>query len=69
MACCGSWFESRFEVRCDIITEEGNTRSDCAVVSEKRKTNLVPGVSQVVAISVSHSDERLDGVDILLLHL
>ena len=56
-------------MRCDIITEEGNTRSDCAVVSEKRKTNLVPGVSQVVAISVSHSDERLDGVDILLLHL
>lgn len=29
---------------------------------------LVPGVAQVVAISVSHSDEGFDGVDVLLLH-
>lgn len=30
---------------------------------------LVPGVAQVVPIGVSHSDEGLDGVDVLLLHL
>lgn len=30
--------------------------------------HLVPGVAQVVAISVGHSDEGLDGVDVLLLH-
>lgn len=28
----------------------------------------MPGVAQVVAVSVSHSDEGLDGVDVLLLH-
>lgn len=28
----------------------------------------MPGVAQVVAISVGHSDEGLDGVDVLLLH-
>lgn len=33
-----------------------------------KTTNLMPGVAQVVAISVSHSDEGLDGVDVLLLH-
>lgn len=31
--------------------------------------HLVPGVAQVVSVSVSHSDEGLDGVDVLLLHL
>ena len=30
---------------------------------------LVPGVAQVVAVGVGHGDERLDGVDVLLLHL
>lgn len=40
-----------------------------AVSSEKRRANLMPGVAQVVAISVGHSDERLDGVNVLLLHL
>lgn len=29
----------------------------------------MPGVAQVVPIGVSHSDEGLDGVDVLLLHL
>ena len=29
----------------------------------------MPGIAQVVAIGVSHSDERLDSVDVLLLHL
>lgn len=33
-----------------------------------RSTNLMPGVAQVIAVSVSHSDEGLDGVDVLLLH-
>lgn len=28
----------------------------------------MPGVAQVVAISVGHSDEGLDGIDVLLLH-
>lgn len=28
----------------------------------------MPGIPQVVAIRVSHRDERLDGVDVLLLH-
>lgn len=28
----------------------------------------MPGVAQVVAISVGHSDEGLDGVNVLLLH-
>lgn len=28
----------------------------------------MPGVAQVIAVSVSHSDEGLDGVDVLLLH-
>lgn len=31
-------------------------------------SNLKPGVSQVVAISVGHSDEGLDSVYVLLLH-
>lgn len=30
--------------------------------------DLMPGVAQVVAISVGHSDEGLDGIDVLLLH-
>lgn len=38
------------------------------MASEMRTANLVPGVSQVVAVSVGHSDEGLDGVDVLLLH-
>lgn len=29
----------------------------------------MPGVAQVVAISVGHSDKGLDGIDVLLLHL
>lgn len=29
----------------------------------------MPGVPQVIAISVRHSDQGLDGVDVLLLHL
>lgn len=29
----------------------------------------MPGVAQVVAVGVGHSDEGLDGVDVLLLHL
>lgn len=29
----------------------------------------MPGVAQVVSISVGHSDEGLDGIDVLLLHL
>lgn len=29
----------------------------------------MPGIAQVVSISVSHSDECLDSVDVLLLHL
>lgn len=29
----------------------------------------MPGVAQVVAVSVSHGDQRLNGVDVLLLHL
>lgn len=33
-----------------------------------RTANLVPGVAQVVAVSVGHSDEGLDGVNVLLLH-
>lgn len=31
--------------------------------------HLMPGVAQVVAVSVGHSDEGLDGVNVLLLHL
>lgn len=30
---------------------------------------LVPGIAQVVSIGVSHGDERLDSVDVFLLHL
>ncbi len=33
-----------------------------------KTANLVPGVAQVVAVSVGHSDEGLDGVNVLLLH-
>ncbi len=29
----------------------------------------MPGVAQIVPVSVSHSNQRLDGVDVLLLHL
>lgn len=29
----------------------------------------MPGVAQVVAVSVCHSDEGLNGVNVLLLHL
>ena len=29
----------------------------------------MPGVAQVVAVGVGHGDQRLDGVDVLLLHL
>jgi len=31
--------------------------------------HLVPGVAQVVPVGVGHGDQRLDGVDVLLLHL
>lgn len=31
-------------------------------------TNLVPRVAQVVSVSVGHSDEGLNGVDVLLFH-
>ena len=34
-----------------------------------RDTHLVPGIPEVVAVGVSHSDERLYGVNVLLLHL
>lgn len=30
---------------------------------------LMPGVAQVVPVSVGDGDQRLDGVDVLLLHL
>lgn len=33
-----------------------------------KTANLMPGVAQVVAISVGHSDKGLDGIDVLLLH-
>lgn len=33
-----------------------------------KTANLMPGVAQVVAISVGHSDEGLDGINVLLLH-
>ena len=29
----------------------------------------MPGVAQVVSVSVGHSDQGLDGVNVLLLHL
>lgn len=31
--------------------------------------HLMPGVAQVVSISVGHCDQGLDGVNVLLLHL
>ena len=33
-----------------------------------RTVDLMPGVAKVIAISVGHSDEGLDGVNVLLLH-
>lgn len=37
-------------------------------VTRLRDTHLMPGVPEVVAVGVSHRDERLYGVDVLLLH-
>ena len=35
---------------------------------QRATEHLMPGIAQVVAISVGHSDEGLDGIDVLLLH-
>ena len=40
-----------------------------ATTGLSRDAHLVPGVPEVVAVSVSHGDERLYGVNVLLLHL
>lgn len=34
----------------------------------QRDTHLVPGIPKVVAVSVSHCDKRLYGVNVFLLH-
>lgn len=56
---------------------DGQTQTACCKTATKPNkqtaaavggANLVPRVAEVVAVGVGHSDEGLDGVDVLLLH-